>query len=213
MKIRYGIIGLLILACAVAQATSESTPKSVPYSSELLASLKTACHDPDQIAAEQFKQLVRLGSNLISGKATLSLPNECKTVADSNPYTVALQVASTQKNHNELAQVLENLIPDQQTIEQKAILDSALLRYIKVACGKQLSCVTNTIHTMPKLKFAESPIFCAFTRFADYSVQVYFQNQDKPIYPVACLGHSSLTKGMGLSPMQDWYEAYKLLGE
>lgn len=169
-----------------------------------------ACQTDTPISDEQFKTLVHLGEQLSSGKVQLQLPKDCP--ADKTPYITSLQVAAQQKSTEDLAKTLDMLIPEKQSIEEKAELDSTLLRYIKVACGPQLSCVTNTIHAMPHLKVAESPIFCAFTRFADYSVQVYFQTQKEPIYPVACLGNSALTKGMGLSPMQDWFEAYKLLG-
>lgn len=203
MKYRLFLLALSLLGCSTFAHAADNAEQ---------AAVAAACHTNTPVSEEQFKALVHLGGQLSSGKAQLQLPKDCAVEKPTSPYIVALQVAAQQKSTEDLAKTLDELIPEKQSIEEKAELDSTLLRYIKVACSQQLSCVTNTIHAMPHLKVAESPIFCAFTRFADYSVQVYFQTQKEPIYPVACLGHSTLTKGMGLSPMQDWYEAYKLLG-
>lgn len=203
MKCRLFLLALSLLGCGTFAYAADNTEQ---------AAVAATCQSEIPVSDAQFKTLVALGTQLTEGKSALQFPKNCDTEKPATPYVVALQVAAQQKSTEDLAKTLDALIPEKQTIEEKAALDSSLLRYIKVACGKQLSCVTNTIHAMPRLKVAESPIFCAFTRFADYSVQVYFQTQKEPIYPVACLGHSTLTKGMGLSPMQDWYEAYKLLG-
>ncbi len=192
----------LFVACAQAESTVEF-----------------ACKAPSEINDEQFKSLVTLGAQLANNQSKLDLPSNCaenvkvvdKTVR--NPYRLALQVAAQQKSPSDLATALAEQQTPNMPLDQKAQLHSEWLRSIKVACGDHLACVKQTINAIPNFSVAESPIFCAFTRMADYSVQMHFQQQPKPSYPVACLGHSTLTAGAGLSPMQDWFEAYKLLGK
>lgn len=177
-----------------------------------------ACKAPSEINDEQFKSLVALGAQLSTNQAKLTFVDNCpKTIkiADktvSNPYYIALQIAAQQKQAKDLASALAEQAP-QSTLDEKGKQHSEWLRAIKIACGNQLACVNQTIHAIPGFNIAESPIFCAFTRMADYSVQMYYQQKPKPSFPVACLGNSSLTAGSGLSPMQDWFEAYKRLGK
>lgn len=192
----------LLMACAQAESAVEF-----------------ACKPPSEINEAQFKRLVTLGAQLANNQHQLELPSDCAEsvkVADktvSNPYRLALQVAAQQKSPRDLATALAEQQTPNMPLDQKAQLHSEWLRSIKVACGDYLACVKQTINAIPDFSIAESPIFCAFTRIADYSVQMYFQQQPKPSYPVACLGNSTLTAGAGLSPMQDWFEAYKLLGK
>lgn len=181
--------------------------------------LDVACQKPTTINDTQFKKLVALGKQLINEEKKLVLPEDCATIISlqkkqiQNPYIIALQVAANEKSTADLSKTLNTILPSKLSIEEKGEKHSDLLRYIKIACGDQLGCVTSTIRNIPNLSIAESPIFCSFSRFADYSVQIYFQTHPTVSYPVACLGHSSLTAGQGLSPMQDWFEAYKQLGE
>lgn len=183
------------------------------------SAVEFACKAPSEINDEQFKDLVTLGTQLANNQSKLELPYNCAEnvkVADktvSNPYRLALQVAAQQKSPGDLAAALAEQQTPNMPLDQKAQLHSEWLRNIKVACGDYLACVKQTINAIPNFSVAESPIFCAFTRMADYSVQMHFQQQPKPSYPVACLGNSALTAGAGLSPMQDWFEAYKLLGK
>lgn len=178
-----------------------------------------ACQAPSEINDEQFKSLVLFGTQLADGKAKLEFSKNCVDtvkVADKtvpNPFRIALEVAAEKKKAEDLALALAAQQSSNMPMEQKGALHSEWLRAIKVACGDHLACVKQTIHAIPGFTVGESPIFCAFTRMADYSVQTYYQQQPKPSYPVACLGNSSLTAGVGFSPMQDWFEAYKLLGK
>lgn len=178
-----------------------------------------ACKAPSEINEAQFKSLVQYSAQLIDGKAKLELPKNCEesvTIADKsvpNPFPIALAIAAQKKQPSELALAFAAQQKPNSPMEEKALQHSEWLRAIKVACGDQLACVKQTIHSIHEFNVAESPIFCAFTRMADYTVHTYYQQQPKPSYPVACLGNSSLTAGNGLSPMQDWFEAYKLLGK
>ncbi|NOL48710.1 hypothetical protein [Pelistega europaea] len=206
MKVIFFILTLLGSSLFTSVATA-TTPADI------------VCQPPEQVTEEQFQQLVTVGEQLINGTTKLEMPSSCPNKMSmhsqeiTNPYLTALQVAAQTKTTDDLAQTLDSLVSMSLSMKEKGIKHSELLRYIKVACGNQLSCVTKTIHAMPHLKVGESPIFCAFSRMADYSLQLFFQTEPEAQYPVACLGYSTLTKGMGLSPMQDWFEAYKLLGK
>ncbi len=185
------------------------------------SAIDIACQkEPSQITDADFKSLVNFGEALIAEQQKLTLPKDCKTTVKSqgkdsfNPYVAALETAAKQKNLDIFGAILSDFNSSNVSMEETAKAHSELLKYIKVACGQQFACVTQITKKIPTLDIHKSPIFCSLSRVADYTVQDFYKKTTPtPKYPVACLGHSILTENMGLSPMQDWYEAYKLLGQ
>lgn len=167
-----------------------------------------------------LQSLYRLGDQLRAKSTILNLtPNCIKEIKFPdrdplpNPYVGALELAAGKSTPEKFANSLEKIqghLSGNDPIDRD-LKDAPLLMYLRIGCGNDRVCVTNTLKSIQNFQPEKSPIFCDFANKADSRIVNYYQSSDYLPLPVRCLYHSSLGGHRSISALEDWFIAFDKL--
>lgn len=169
-----------------------------------------------------LKSLYKLGDDLRARSATLNLTPDCMrdiTFPDKpslpNPFVAALELAAGQSTSEAFAHKLEKTQGDLSGNDTtaRALKDAPLVTYLRIGCGSDSVCVTNTLNSIHHFQPEKSPVFCDFAEKPDPTVQEYYQSPDNLPMPLLCLHHSALGGNQAVSALDDWFMAFEKLGK